>query len=446
MPQSVYIETYGCSLNVADGELMAGLLNQAGYRIVGNPEHADLVVLNSCTVKDGTFRNFEKRLRELAARPLVVAGCIPKAYRHSALLNRHSCIGTDNISQIAEAVTATLTGKRFQHLDGGDKKRLNLPKLRRNSVVEILPICKGCLGRCAYCQTRLARGELVSYPEDEIVQQARCALQDGVKEFWLTAQDTGAYGQDIGTNIIKLLRRLVTLPGEFFIRLGMANPNHIQRILPELLQIFQSDRMYKFLHVPVQSGSDRMLRAMNRAYRVTDFRDICQQFRQAFPRGTIATDVIVGFPGETDQDFEQTLALLREVKPATINRSRFSARPGTEAAALPPVPVKIVAQRSRCLTELVKDLALASNFSWVGWEGEVLISEQRKAGSWLARNMAYKPVVVPQDKDGGAELREENALQPGDRLRVRITRATTFHLVAQRLKETRATHRIAPTV
>lgn len=430
MSQSVYIETYGCSLNVADGELMAGLLSQAGYRIVGNPDHAELVVLNSCTVKDETFRNFEKRLRELGAKRIVIAGCIPKVYLSSALVNRHSYIGTDNISQIADAVSATLAGEQFQRLDGHDKKRLNLPKLRRNSVVEILPICKGCLGRCAYCQTRLARGELVSYPEDEVVKQARCALQDGVKEFWLTAQDTGAYGQDIGTNIVSLLHRLIALRGEFSIRLGMANPNHIQHLLPELLQVFRSDKIYKFLHVPVQSGSDRILRAMNRAYSVADFIRICKDFRQAFPRGTISTDVIVGFPGETDQDFEQTMQMLQEAEPATINRSRFSPRPGTEAAGLPPVPVKIVSQRSRRLTDLVKHLALANNLGWIGWEGEVLVSEQRKAGSWLARNTAYKPVVIPQNKGGGAKRNPTDVLQPGDRVHVRITRATTFHLVA----------------
>jgi threonylcarbamoyladenosine tRNA methylthiotransferase CDKAL1 len=432
MSQSVYIETYGCSLNAADGELMAGLLSEAGYRIVATPDDAHLIVLNSCTVKGETFRNFEKRLRELAARPLVVAGCIPKVYQYSALLNRHSYIGTDNISQIVEAVSATLAGKRFQRLEGHDKKRLNLPRIRRNAIVEILPICKGCLGRCAYCQTRLARGELVSYPEDEIVLQARCALEEGVKEFWLTAQDTGAYGHDIGTSIVSLLRRLRNLPGDFSIRLGMANPNHIVNMLDDLVEIFKNDKIYKFLHVPVQSGSDRILRAMNRAYRVADFVRICEEFRRAFPYATIATDVIVGFPGETDQDFEETLALLREIKPATINRSRFSPRPGTPAASLPSVPAKIVSQRSHGLTELVKELTLANNLSWVGWEGEVLVGEQRKAGSWLARNMAYKPLVIPQSQDGKSNPEQIEDLQPGNRVHVRITRATTFHLVAQR--------------
>lgn len=412
----VFIETYGCSLNASDSELIAGYLSGAGYEIVHNEAACDIVVVNSCTVKGETFANFLKRITRLDAKPVVVAGCVPKVYEGWDFLTDLSYIGTDNISDIVEAVEKTLRGSHMQTTRPSRHKRLNQPKRRRNAAIEILPIARGCLGKCSFCQTRLARGELVSYSIEEITRQARCALGEGVGELWITAQDTGAYGRDIGTNLAELLRELTKIKGDFKIRLGMANPHFVKELLPELIEIYRSRKLFQFIHIPIQSGSDDVLSAMNRQYSVGDFLDICEAFRSEFPKMSISTDIICGYPTETDADFEKTLHLLRRARPSTVNRSRFSGREKTLAAQLEPLPGKVIAERSRELTSVVKEIIGEENKEWIGWKGMTLVDEAKKPGSLLSRNFTYKPIVI------------EGNIPIGTKLRVKIIGATTFHL------------------
>jgi threonylcarbamoyladenosine tRNA methylthiotransferase CDKAL1 len=437
----VYIETYGCSLNIADSEVMAGLLGASGYVIVSSPAEADAIILNSCTVKEKTFRTFVQRLSELdtlsrntlgsAPHPkIIVTGCIPKPYASTPLLENHCFLGVDAMGDIASVVERALRGERVQSLDGTPLPRLNVPKLRTQKVIEIIPIAQGCVGNCAYCQTRIARGSLRSYPVEEILSHVRCALRGGIKEIWLTAQDTGAYGRDIETDVVQLLRALISLPGDFQIRLGMTNPNFALEHLDGLLSVFQSPKLFRFLHIPLQAGSDRVLRAMNRAYTARDFLTICEAFRSEFDRFSIATDVICGFPGETDDDFASTLRILEEVKPAVVNRSRFCARPFTPAAEMTPLPQQVVAERSRRLARLVEHLSYEDNQTWLRWQGSVLVDQQKKTHNLLGRNCAYKPIVIDRESPTNtADSGTRKSITLGDRVDVRIIGATTFHLI-----------------
>lgn len=424
----VYIETYGCALNQADSETIAGLLRAEGFQVVESSQPADLIIINTCTVKERTYLNFVKRLRELQrlGQPLIVAGCIPEVYRESPLLKDVSFIGVNEIDQIVEVVHRVLDGEIVQRCGTEvSRRRLLLPTLRANPVIEIIPIAQGCLGECTYCQTRFARGRLHSYPPEHILLRVRLALKDpAVKEIWLTSQDTGAYGLDIGTNIVELLKEILTIKEEFRLRLGMTNPEHLLPLLEELLQIFSEDeRLYRFLHIPLQSGSDRVLRAMKRKYTVAEFLRIIHKIREQFSEFSIATDVITGFPEESEEDFLATLSVLREIHPAMVNRSRFSARPLTPAARLPRLPSAVVSDRSRRLSLLVEELSHQENLRWLGWRGKVLIDLQKRPDSLISRNLYYKPIIIPLDNN------QNPSAKLGQFVKVNVKEATTYHLI-----------------
>jgi len=330
-------------------------------------------------------------------------------------------IGTNNLGDVAEAVSAALESKRFRRLNTEREDRIGLRGIRRNPAIEILPINHGCLSACTFCQTRIARGRLHSFPIDSIMQRARQALDEGVCEFRLTSQDTGAYGADIGHCLPDLLEALLGLEGDFRLRLGMSSPQWIRRDLKRLLPIFEDDQMYSFLHVPVQSGSDRVLEAMKRGHSAAEFSEVCEVFENEFPRMAIWTDLIVGFPEETDEDFEQTKNLVSRVRPAAINRSRFSPRPGTVAATLKQLPSGIIKDRSRQLNLLAEDISRQWLAQWIGWQGEVWVSEVAKPGSVVCRNHWYAPIAV------------KGEFAVWQRLNVRTTGATTYHLKGELL-------------
>lgn len=441
----IYIETYGCALNQADSETMAGLLQSAGYELVDSPDSAELIIINSCTVKERTYLNFVKRLDELKSRhtPLLIAGCIPGVYAHSEILRELSFIDVTGVSRIVEVVEEVLAGKKIQLIKTGfDSCRLRFPAIHFNPVIDIVPIAQGCLGECSYCQTRLARGELHSYPVEQIIARIRRSIaREKVKEIWLTAQDTGAYGLDAGTNLIQLLRQITEIEGEFRVRLGMANPEHVLPIAGELLEIMTDSRFYKFLHLPLQSGSDRVLRAMRRKYTVKEYMLIVQAIRNHWQEFSLATDIIAGFPAESEADFQQTLQILEEIRPAVINRSHYSARPFTPAAKLPQLPSAVISERSRRLSQLVEKLCREDNQRWLGWNGEVLIDMQKDPESLISRNFAYKPIIIPLKEQTSVNVQcppeeqrtkdKHQRLCLGEIVKIKVTGTTTFHLIGR---------------
>ncbi|MBS7610153.1 tRNA (N(6)-L-threonylcarbamoyladenosine(37)-C(2))-methylthiotransferase [Candidatus Bathyarchaeota archaeon] len=401
MMAKVYIEAHGCSLSLSDSEAMAGILHSVGYELSQEPSEADLNILVTCIVKGPTENRMRYRVRALSAmeKPLIVAGCMPEVEEKvlESLNPRASLLGPNSIGMIAEAVASTLSGKRFVAIRRGPEEKLGLPRLRRNPVVGIIPIASGCLGVCSFCQVRLARGRLYSYPPKAIVSEAIRAIKEGCRELWLTSQDNGCYGLDIGSSLPELIRFVAGIEGDFMVRVGMANPTYVKQFLEELLDAYKNEKVFKFLHIPIQSFCSRILCLMRRGYGPDDAMEIINAFRRTFPEGTLATDVIVGFPTETEEEFEETLEFVAKVKPEIVNISKFSPRQGTEAARLPRLPSEVVAKRSRLLTELSRKVSLERNEGWIGWEGTCIIEEPGlKPNQWIGRNMAYRPILIDE--------------------------------------------------
>jgi MiaB/RimO family radical SAM methylthiotransferase len=258
-----------------------------------------------------------------------------------------------------------------------------------------IPINDGCTSQCYFCQTRLARPYLRSYTPKTILKWIGAAVENRAKEIQLTSMDSGAYGLDIKTNLVSLLRLIAESdfgPHQFFVRVGMINPNHAKRMLPELIEILKGPRFYRFLHVPVQTGSEKVCREMNRDHTVKDFTGIVRAVRKAMPDATIATDIIVGYPTETRADFAKTLGLLETVRPDITNVSKFSPRPGTRAKELPQIPNGEVKRRSTVASEEVKRISMESKKRYVGRACRVLVTERQK--DFTGRDINYHQVVV----------------------------------------------------
>ncbi len=256
------------------------------------------------------------------------------------------------------------------------------------------------MSECTFCQTKLAKGDLQSYRIGDIVRQVETEIKDGCKEVWLTSTDNGCYGFDIGTDLPTLVNTVSEIPDDFRIRVGMMNPMYMVRIKDKLIDSFDNDKVYKFLHVPVQSGSNKVLNDMKRGHTAETFRDVVTKVRERFPQFTISTDIIVGFPSETKEDFEKTVSLLKKTKPDIVNLSRYSARPGTEAAEWEQIDVSEVKRRSKIIFDLTNQISNDSNKKWIGWKGKVLFNENTDEGI-KGRNFAYKSIFVDQDVEIG---------------------------------------------
>ena len=402
----VHFITQGCSANQADSEIMQGILKSEGHELTESEQDAELIVFNTCTVKGPTEAFFKKKLSELEKKnkKVIIAGCIPQASKNMDALKRHSVIGTYQVDKIGDVLTETQNGTRVERIERDNHSRLNLPKVRKNPYVEIVPILQGCLSSCTFCKTKHARGNAYSYSEEEIVRHISHAVREGAKEVWLTSQDNSVYGLELGSNLAKLLEKICTIPRDFKIRVGMGNPKYMLPMLDELIRAFKHEKVYKFLHVPLQSGSDAVLGAMQRDYTIAEFMNIVEAFRTEIPDITIATDIICGFPTETDEDFNATVEFVQGVRPDIINISRFWPRPGTPAATMRQIQGAEIKRRTRILAELFESIAAENNRKWLGWKGPVLVQEYGKHGSVLGRNYAYKQVVLSDAHMGSETL------------------------------------------
>ncbi len=417
----VYVEVYGCSANQADAEIASGLLAEAGHTLVEAPEDADVSVILTCVVKTPTERKIVRRLGELRGRKIVVAGCMGKA--QTGLVEESapgaSIVGPDDVARIPEAVEAAASGGRVVFLSGSSPDRTCLPRERRSGLIHIAPISAGCLGNCAYCIVKVARGRLYSFPVEGILTDARAAIASGCKEVWVTAEDTAAYDYD-GVKLPDLLRRLCGLEGDLMVRVGMMTPNSALPIFDDLADAFRHEKVFKFLHAPVQSGSDEVLARMRRRYTVAEFRELVTRFREELPGVGVATDIICGFPGETVEQFTESLRLVEWLRPDVLNINRFWPRPGTEAAAMVDgFPSRVTKDRSRILDELWWKLNADINSAWVGWEGTVFLDKVGHSGFKEGRTGSYKAVVVKTRR------------RLGSWVMVRVTEAAKGYLVAE---------------
>ncbi|NXO33773.1 CDKAL methylthiotransferase, partial [Locustella ochotensis] len=420
--QKIWIRTWGCSHNNSDGEYMAGQLAAYGYKITDNSAEADLWLLNSCTVKNPAedhFRNSIKKAQE-GKKKVVLAGCVPQAQPRQEYLKGLSIIGVQQIDRVVEVVEETIKGHSVRLL--GQKKdngkrlggaRLDLPKIRKNPLIEIISINTGCLNACTYCKTKHARGDLASYPIEELVDRAKQSFQEGVCEIWLTSEDTGAYGRDIGTDLPTLLWKLVeVIPQGAMLRLGMTNPPYILEHLEEMAKILNHPRVYAFLHIPVQSASDSVLMDMKREYCVADFKQVVDFLKEKVPGITIATDIICGFPGETDEDFQETMKLVELYRFPSLFINQFYPRPGTPAAKMPQVPAAVKKQRTKDLSQLFHSYNPYDHK--VGERQRVLVTEESfDSNYYVAHNPFYEQVLVPKDPLLMGKMVEVNIYEAG---------------------------------
>ena len=421
---------------------MAGILASAGYKIVtdhgstGNvstsdrmdscqvdeeqtnvpktkvsdPSHvkwtADVWLLNSCTVKNPAEDHFKNYIQSglSGKKKIILAGCVSQSVPNESYMKHLSIIGVQQIDRVIEVMEETLKGNTVRLLGvrkDGKKKTggasLSLPKVRRNPLIEIIAISTGCLNQCTYCKTKHARGDLGSYSIEEIVDRAIESFKDGVKEIWLTSEDTGAYGRDIGTNLPTLLKQLIqVIPDGSKLRLGMTNPPYILDHLEQMAQIFNDDRgrIYKFLHIPVQSGSDQVLSDMKREYFRNDFQTIVDYLKKEVKGINIATDIICGFPTETEDDFEETMSLVEKYRFASLFINQFYPRPGTPAANMKRIPTQIVKNRSRKLSKLFDSYQPYGN-DRIGKIYEILVTEESTDKKYyVGHNEFYEQILV----------------------------------------------------
>ena len=421
----IAVLSQGCAANFGDGEKIARALSaqhpDCSISFEFPTEQPLAFYLNICTVKgNGTaLKLLQQAVAAFPQAPVFITGCAPKDFQEEA-------------RKISDKITFTSL-KALESLDSIAPNGLqnDIRILRQSPFVGIVNIEEGCLDACAFCSTKLVKGRLQSQPEDAIVDQVRRLVDDGCLEIQLSGQDCACYGFDTGTNLANLAQKILAqVPGDYKIRLGMGNPRHILGYKDALLECFQDERLYQFLHVPVQSGSERVLQLMNRKHSVEDFRNFALELQEKFPLFTLSTDLIVGFPGETDVDFQETLDLLKETRPTVCNITRFVARKGTVAARIeeanaadtPAVSDSVKHERSAKLFDAFQQIAQENNQRWVGKTCTVVTEKQgHRADTTIARNSAYRPVAL------------QGNIPAGKALQVRITKAEPFALIGERL-------------
>ncbi len=396
----VYIETYGCALNVHDTIVMESYIARKGYKVVRSLEEADAIILNTCAVRLDTERKMEKRLREIhnkfPEKKLVVAGCLVKSrpYLVCKVAPHASMVSPQNIHKITEVLEKP---RRVILLDG-DKERGYLPTITNSKTIATIAVSEGCLSNCSFCITKIARRRVSSYPVTTIVEAIKMLVNKGVKEIRLTAQDTGVYGYDISGR--KMLPELISsileeVKGEYYIRIGMMSPQHLIDILDEVVPLYRDQHLFKFFHIPVQSGSDKILRLMNREYTVDEYIDLVKEIRGKIPNAYLATDIIVGHPGEDFEDFSQTIELVKILEFDKVHIARYTYRPRTLSGKLRQIPEPEKKKRSSILAHIVEDIGFRKNKVFLGKKIEaIILDEGFKHQSLIARTENYKPVVI----------------------------------------------------
>ena len=406
-----FVESYGCTMNFGEGEQLSKKMESLGHTRVNSPDEADIVILNTCTVVDTTEKKMVHRMGELKqeGKEIIVTGCMAKVQpkRISIRLPESMIIPPDQYDLFSGKVESAFgCAPCTETYEFG--------------ASAILPIAQGCLGNCSYCITRFARGVLKSYQEDELLNEFKSMLDSGVKEILVTAQDTACYGRDIDTDLPTLLRRFLEFEGEYRIRIGMMNPNNLDRILDDLMDVMEDERVYRFLHIPVQSGSNSVLERMRRHYTVDRFMGIVNRLRERYPDISIATDLITGFPGETDRDHEKSIKLIKDLHADTVNITRFSVRPGTDAATMKnQIHGNISKERSTELTETKMSVEGDINSTLIGQRYRALVTENGRPGTMIARNRNYRPIGIEAD------------IPIGTFIDVEITGSAPTHLVGR---------------
>ena len=410
---SFYIETYGCTANKADSYIISNLLLNAKYNLT-TIDKADFIIVNTCAVKEQTENKIKERLKKLhelygkdSTKHIIIAGCLPHiASEYIEVIkdlvpNFSAIIDLSNIDEIEAILSEIKKGKKNLVLSSEksvDKSRF-LINHKKGKTTGIVPISEGCLGSCAYCCVKNARGKLNCYDPENIVRNVEHQLKQGIKQIYLTSQDCSIYKYN-ETRLVDLVEQIINLDYKFFLRVGMINPSFLINSLDQLITIFNFNKVYHFLHVPIQAGSNTVLKKMQRPYLISDIVEPIEIIRQKFPCLTLSTDIICGFPEEAEYDFYKTINLIKWLKPEILNISKFTPRPGTEAKNMKQLGSRTIKERSIRLSKIFRNSLFTINEKWNDWKGEVLIlhkgNEENQA---FGRNFAYKNVFINNYND-----------------------------------------------
>jgi len=424
----VYINTFGCTFNQADSQIMAGLLKENTGSLTDSPEDADVIILNTCYVKHPTeqkvINNIQKIIKQFPEKKLIISGCMVEIdpVKLEKAAPDASWIGPHRIQSTPDVIKSVLKGKIVRATGYTKDSKVLQPKIRSNPIIHIIQICEGCDGKCSYCCTRFARGSLQSYPSDLIKLEAENAVSEGCVEIQLTAQDSAAYGKDIGETLSGLMNRIADIEGDFKIRVGMMHPKSMMDDVEGIIKAFKRDKFYKFLHIPIQSGNNEVLRDMNRCHTVEEFKAILSRFKEEIPDISISTDIIVGYPTEDDDAFSDSMQLVEEIKPDFLHISKYMHRPGTISSDLEEIGYESMRERSKALTDLKSRISLEKNLELVGTDQRVLVTNIGSKGGYLARTNSYKTVII-----------EDTSM--GSFLDVSITKAMPTYLKGQITKK-----------
>lgn len=373
----LYLESYGCTLSKSETAMYVNTMISQGWELTEKPEDADMSIIGTCVVIKSTEERMIQRIGEISRHSRVrVLGCL-------------SSVGGDALE--TEGVEVVKPSE-FRSFYGG---RIDDVEVSEPSIWEGIPINQGCLGSCNFCISRVARGRLVSRTSQKIVNQVRMQLSRNVREVKITSLDTAAYGRDIGSSLTELVRSILEINDHFMLRIGMMEPKNAKILIPDLFSAMSDRRVYKFLHIPVQSGSDRILEDMNREYTRDDFISIAEAYRQYHHEGSLSTDVIVGYRGEDEESFESTFSLMERVKPDIMNITRFSPRPYTRDFGSSTPSSNRIKKWTSALSDLHRKIAEEKLSKFVGRIETGMAVEHGKGETTVLRDANYRPVVVP---------------------------------------------------
>jgi len=412
----LFIKTYGCQMNVYDSERMADVLRPLGYGVVDDPEGADLVVLNTCHIREkatekvyselGYIKQMKDRKAEAGGRmTIAVAGCVAQA-EGKEIMHRQKAVdlvvGPQAYHQLPELIARAhrATGERLAADFAADEKFDALPAERHvTGVTAFLTVQEGCDKFCTFCVVPYTRGGEWSRPVNDIVEEAKRLADQGVREVTLLGQNVNAYDGD-GSSLAKLVRQLAKIDGLDRIRYTTSHPRDMGEDLIEAHG--ELPELMPYLHLPVQAGSDKILKAMNRDHTAESYVRLIERIRAARPDIAMSGDFIVGFPGERDGDFEKTLELVREVGFASAFSFKYSRRPGTPASAMPgQVDEAVKAERLERLNQLLDEQQRAFNAAQVGKVLPVLFE---KPGRHPGQIVGRSPYLQAVHCEGGEQL------------------------------------------
>jgi tRNA-2-methylthio-N6-dimethylallyladenosine synthase len=433
-PHTYFIRTFGCQMNEHDSERLAGMLEAEGYLRTTSPQDASVVVFNTCCIRENADQRLYGNLGHVKALKdartdgpkIVVAGCL--AQKDKQLIQQRApyvdvVLGTHNLASLPRLLKEADEGPAFEILEQTEVFPSALPARRSSSWHAWVSISIGCNNSCTFCIVPAVRGKEVSRRVGDIVSEVEALVADGVIEVTLLGQNVNSYGRDLdGTPLFsQLLYELDQIQGLDRIRFTSPHPKDFRADTVKAMA--ECRAVCEHIHLPVQAGSDRVLRAMKRAYTRTRYLDKITMVRDAIPDVAITTDIIVGFPGETEADFEETLAVVEAARYDAAYTFQYSPRPMTPAAELPDqLPKEIVQERFQRLVALQEEISLERNLRMVGRTEEVVVEGTSKKDPTKLTGRTRTNKVVHFASDGA----HEGAFRP-----VRITTAHPHHLVGE---------------